>query len=95
MKNRRVINLLLAFLLVLTGIPNSIRASEENTAYLDTYMQELASLVQETWSDSFLSEIELRIDDTIMTVNGVDMEIDPLSDAAPFLSESGVFHPHK
>ncbi|MCL2003155.1 MAG: S8 family serine peptidase [Oscillospiraceae bacterium] len=86
---KRLQYILLALLLVLGVFPGNASGTAADAVDIDAYVRELTRLVQDTWSDYFLSEIEFRLDNTTMTVNGGVMEIDPGRDAAPYINEEG------
>ena len=85
---RNLLSVMIAIIMVFSLVPG-FSASATDSTELNSYYQQLTDLIQSTWSDDFISSIEFSIDSQELIVDGKTIDIDPSSDAAPFLSEEG------
>jgi len=86
---KRILSVVLALAVLIGLMPGNLFDTTVHAADFDSYIRELTALVRDTWSDDFLSEIEFRIDDPTVTINGEDVEIDPGHDATPYINDAG------
>ena len=85
---KRILGGILAIVLTFALIPGT-NGGRMSAAAFETYVQELSQLIQDNWDDDYISEIEFRIDDPTMTINGEIVDIDPGRDVVPYISSEG------